>query len=74
MRAAGAGTVASEAERSRSGNVNEALLAGLAEQAPGVKTARVTSADCFVPLGEAAELVLVSELEIVQAAEALTRT
>jgi 2-oxoisovalerate dehydrogenase E1 component len=54
-----------------SGNVNEALLAGLAERAPLVMTARVTSADCFVPLGEAAELVLVSEAEIVQAAMAL---
>lgn len=57
-----------------SGNVNEALLAGLAERAPTVKTARVTAADCFIPLGEAAELVLVSEAEIVQAATALSRT
>jgi 2-oxoisovalerate dehydrogenase E1 component len=55
-----------------SGNVNEALMAGLAERAPDVLTARVTSADCFVPLGEAAELVLVSETEIVQAASALS--
>jgi 2-oxoisovalerate dehydrogenase E1 component len=56
-----------------SGNVNEALLAGLAERAPTVKTARLTAADCFIPLGEAAELVLVSEAEIVQAATRLSR-
>jgi 2-oxoisovalerate dehydrogenase E1 component len=56
-----------------SGNVNEALLAGLAERAPGVVTRRVAAADCFVPLGEAAELVLVSEDEIFQAATELSR-
>jgi 2-oxoisovalerate dehydrogenase E1 component len=61
-------------EARSSGNVNEALLAGLAERAPTVKTARVTAPDCFIPLGEAAELVLVSEREIVQAATALSRT
>ncbi len=61
-------------EARRSGNVSEALLAGLYEGAPGVSAARVTSADCLVPLGEAAELVLVSEAEIVQAAVELTRT
>jgi 2-oxoisovalerate dehydrogenase E1 component len=57
-----------------SGNVNEALLAGLAERAPAIKAARVAAADCFIPLGEAAELVLVSEDEIYQAASALSRT
>jgi 2-oxoisovalerate dehydrogenase E1 component len=61
-------------ESRRSGNVSEALLAGLHEHAGEVKTARVTSADCFIPLGEAAELVLVSEDEIVEAALALSRT
>jgi 2-oxoisovalerate dehydrogenase E1 component len=60
-------------EARRSGNVSEALLAGLLERAPLVKAARVTAADCFVPLGEAAELVLVSEAEIVAAARELTR-
>jgi 2-oxoisovalerate dehydrogenase E1 component len=61
-------------ESRHSGNVSEALLAGLGERAPSVKTARVTSADCFVPLGEAAQLVLVSESEIVGAALALSRS
>jgi 2-oxoisovalerate dehydrogenase E1 component len=61
-------------ESRHSGNVSEALLAGLTERAPGVKTARVTSADCFVPLGEAANLVLVSEAEIVAAALELSRS
>ncbi|MES1188508.1 MAG: hypothetical protein ABUL60_32125, partial [Myxococcales bacterium] len=60
-------------EARRSGNVSEALLAGLSEGAPGVKTARVTAADCFIPLGDAAELVLVSEAEIVEAATLLSR-
>ena len=58
----------------RSGNVSEALLAGLGERARGVKTARVTAADCFIPLGDAAELVLVSEAEIVEAATLLSRS
>lgn len=61
-------------ESRRSGNVSEALLAGLVERAPHVAAARVTSADCFIPLGDAAELVLVSEEEIVQAAQGLTHT
>jgi 2-oxoisovalerate dehydrogenase E1 component len=71
-RAAGRALIVDESRRS--GNVSEALLAGLLEQAPHVKTARVTAADCFVPLGDAAELVLVSQPEIVAAARALTRT
>jgi 2-oxoisovalerate dehydrogenase E1 component len=61
-------------EARHSGNVSEALLAGLSERAPGVRTARVTSADCFVPLGDAAELVLVSHAEIVEAALRLSRS
>jgi 2-oxoisovalerate dehydrogenase E1 component len=61
-------------EARRSGNVSEALLAGLSERAPHVAAARVTSADCFVPLGEAAELVLLSESEITEAAIALSRS
>jgi 2-oxoisovalerate dehydrogenase E1 component len=61
-------------ESRHSANVSEALLTGLLERAPGVKTARVTAADCFIPLGDAAELVLVSEAEILQAALRLSRT
>ena len=61
-------------EARHSGNVSEGLLAGLGERAPAVRTARVTAADCFIPLGEAAELVLVSHGEIVEAALRLTRS
>lgn len=61
-------------EARQSGNVSEALLAGLAEQAPRVKSARVTGADSFIPLGDAAELVLLSEAEIVDAARRLSRS
>jgi len=71
-RAAGRALIVDEARHS--GNVNEALLAGLGERAPEVKTARVTAADCFIPLGDAAELVLVSEPEIVAAATRLSRS
>jgi 2-oxoisovalerate dehydrogenase E1 component len=61
-------------EARHSGNVSEALLAGLVERAPQVPVARVTAADCFIPLGDAAELVLVSEPEIVEAALRLSRS
>ncbi|HKY37683.1 MAG TPA: thiamine pyrophosphate-dependent enzyme [Polyangiaceae bacterium] len=71
-KAAGRALIVDEARHS--GNVSEALLSGLLERAPGVKTARVTAADCFIPLGDAAELVLVSEAEILQAATQLSRT
>jgi 2-oxoisovalerate dehydrogenase E1 component len=69
-RAAGSALIVDEARRS--GNVSEALLAGLAERAPEVRAARVTAADCLIPLGDAAELVLVSEPEIVEASLRLT--
>jgi 2-oxoisovalerate dehydrogenase E1 component len=69
-----AGRVLIVDESRHSGNVSEALLAGLGERAPGVKSARVTSADCFIPLGEAAELVLVSEAEVIDAARRLSRS
>jgi 2-oxoisovalerate dehydrogenase E1 component len=61
-------------ESRHSGNVSEALLAGLFERAPGVRAARVTAADCFVPLGDAAELVLVSQAEVMEAALRLSRS
>jgi 2-oxoisovalerate dehydrogenase E1 component len=61
-------------EARQSGNVSEALITGLVERAPSVKTARVAAADCFIPLGDAAELVLVSEAEIVDAATRLSRS
>lgn len=61
-------------ESRQSGNVSEALLAGLVERARELPLGRVTAADCFVPLGDAAELVLVSEAEIVEAATRLSRS
>lgn len=57
----------------KSGNVSEGLAALLLEQAPGLACARVTSADCFVPLGDAAGCVLLSEDEIVSAANQLIK-
>ncbi|MCC6214491.1 MAG: MFS transporter [Polyangiaceae bacterium] len=55
----------------QSGSPSEALAAALLEQAPGVRFARVTAADCLVPLGDAARLVLPDEAEIVEAAAGL---
>ena len=54
----------------RSGNVGEALAAMFAEEEPLRRKpfARVTSADSFIPLAEAANLVLVQEDEILGAA------
>jgi 2-oxoisovalerate dehydrogenase E1 component len=58
----------------RSGNVSEAIAAAIADvQALRAKPfARVTSADSFIPLAEAANLVLLQESEIYAAAVALT--
>jgi 2-oxoisovalerate dehydrogenase E1 component len=58
----------------RSGNVSEAIGAIVAET-PSLRDtpfARVTSADSFIPLAEAANLVLLQEAEIYAAARALT--
>jgi 2-oxoisovalerate dehydrogenase E1 component len=55
----------------KSGGIAEALGALVAECAPRVAFARVTAADCFVPIGPAAAKVLVSEAEIVEAAREL---
>src|SRR5690606_3624903 len=57
----------------RSGNVSEAVVCDLATSGFRGPLGRVAAPDSFVPLGEAAELVLVSEDEIVQAALELTR-
>lgn len=63
-----------------SGGVGEAVAALLLEAAAGWPTGpaaaglrwkRVTGADCFIPLGDAANLVLVQEHEILAAARAL---
>jgi 2-oxoisovalerate dehydrogenase E1 component len=59
----------------RSGNISEAIAATLAD-VPSLRAkpfARVTSADSFIPLAEAANLVLLQEPEILEAALKLAR-
>ena len=58
-------------ETRRSGGVSEGVLAGLVDAGFGGRMARVTSQDSFIPLGDAAEHVLVSEAEIETAAHRL---
>jgi 2-oxoisovalerate dehydrogenase E1 component len=60
-------------ETRHSGGVGEAVLAGLAEGGYSGAVARVAAADSFVPLGDAANLVLVGEGDIVAAAQAMMR-
>jgi 2-oxoisovalerate dehydrogenase E1 component len=55
-------------ETRRSGGVSEGVLAELVDGGFEGRIARVTSKDSFVPLGDAARLVLVSEDEIEAAA------
>ena len=55
-----------------SGNISEALAAALLERGKAVRYARVTAADSFIPLGAAANLVLVSEDQILATALRLT--
>ena len=58
----------------RTASPSEELVSELVERNRHIPVRRVTSADSFVPLGEAAGLVLVSEPEIVEAARALVGT
>ncbi|MFD4366908.1 thiamine pyrophosphate-dependent enzyme [Rhodococcus sp. NPDC058521] len=58
-------------ETRRSGGVSEGVFAALIDAEFGGAMSRVTSADSFVPLGDAALQVLVSEEQIVDAAIAL---
>lgn len=60
-------------ETRHSGGVGEAVLAGLAEGGYTGAAERAAAADSFVPLGDAANLVLVSEDDIVAAAHRLVR-
>ena len=61
-------------EGRRSGGVSEAILALLYERCGGaVRAVRVTGKDCYVPLGPAAEHVLVTEAEILEAAIRLAK-
>ncbi|MCK2217254.1 thiamine pyrophosphate-dependent enzyme [Actinomadura sp. ATCC 31491] len=58
-------------ETRHSGGVSEGVMAELADAGFDGPMARVTSADSFIPLGAAAEHVLLSEAEIEQAARKL---
>jgi 2-oxoisovalerate dehydrogenase E1 component len=60
-------------ETRRSGGVSEGVLTALADSGFTGPVARVTSADSFVPLGDAAQLVLVGEAAIEHAAWELVR-
>lgn len=53
------------------GSVSEELLARLVERGLAREVRRVTSADSFIPLGQAASLVLISEGEIARTARDL---
>jgi 2-oxoisovalerate dehydrogenase E1 component len=55
-------------ETRRSGGVAEGVLAALVDGGYRGRMARVTSKDSFIPLGAAANHVLLSEDEIVDAA------
>ncbi len=55
-------------ETRRTGGVSEGVLAALVDAGFDGRVARVASKDSFVPLGDAARLVLVSESEIEEAA------
>jgi 2-oxoisovalerate dehydrogenase E1 component len=60
-------------ETRRTGGVSEAVVTALVDGGFRGAIARVTSADSFIPLGEAANLVLLQEPEIERAALALCR-
>ncbi|MDQ3470697.1 MAG: thiamine pyrophosphate-dependent enzyme [Actinomycetota bacterium] len=59
-------------ETRRSGGVGEAILSGLVEHGVHVPTVRVAAHDSFIPLGDAARLVLVSEDDIAAAIRSIT--
>ncbi|QDP80149.1 MFS transporter [Nocardia otitidiscaviarum] len=58
-------------ETRRSGGISEAVCAALLDGGFDGPIARVTSADSFIPLGPAANLVLLDEIRIEEAATAL---
>jgi 2-oxoisovalerate dehydrogenase E1 component len=60
-------------ETRKTGGVSEGILAALSDHGFHGPVARVVSEDSFVPLGDAARLVLVSEEEIEKAAATLAR-
>jgi 2-oxoisovalerate dehydrogenase E1 component len=58
-------------ETRRTGGVSEGIITALADGGFAGRLARVTSEDSFIPLGDAANLVLLSEQSIEAAARAL---
>jgi 2-oxoisovalerate dehydrogenase E1 component len=60
-------------ETRKSGGVSEAILAALVDGNYRGALTRVTAGDCFIPLGDAANLLLVQEEDIEQAALGLAR-
>ncbi|MCA9706431.1 MAG: hypothetical protein KDK70_11325 [Myxococcales bacterium] len=69
--AAACGRVLVVDETRRSGGVSEGVLAALVDEGFDGVVRRVTSKDSFIPLGPAADHVLVGEAEILAAARAL---
>ncbi len=61
-------------ETRRSGGVSEGIIAALVERRVDAAISRVAAADSFVPLGAAANLVLVGEDDIVAAATTAMRS
>ena len=57
----------------RSGSLSEALLAMLSEKAPAIAVSRICGEDSFIPLGPAANAVLISEEDIYQAIQNLAQ-
>jgi 2-oxoisovalerate dehydrogenase E1 component len=66
--AADVGRVLVVDETRHSGGAGEGVIAGLVEGGYSGALARVAARDTFIPLGEAANLVLVSEDDIVETA------
>jgi len=60
-------------ETRHSGGVGEGVVTALVEHAFDGRIARVASADSFIPLGPAADLVLLTEAQIETAARTLVR-
>jgi len=69
-RATGRLLVVDEA-RHTGGGIAEALLTAVRENGFSGRAARVTSQDCFIPLGPAARLVLLSQDDVERAAREL---
>jgi 2-oxoisovalerate dehydrogenase E1 component len=69
----GAAAVLVVDETRASGGVSEGIVAALADAGFPAPVARLTSADSFVPLGPAADTVLLGEGEILDAAHQLLR-